>query len=251
MPMRNIKLILQYDGRAYHGWQSQKNAVAVQDVLQRAVEKITKNSVQIIGCGRTDAGVHAAAYVCNFFSDTTIPAENLVYALNANLPDDIVCQQAYEVSLQFHSKYSAVKKRYTYRILNRKINDVFWAPYTWQVKVPLEIEAMKKAAEAFVGTHDFAGFASSGLSVKTTVRTIYALEVEKDGDFFTMDVTGNGFLYNMVRIIAGTLAFSGMGKLDADKMPEIIASCDRTRAGITAPAKGLCLSEVIYEEGGK
>ena len=244
--MRNIKLIVQYDGTNYHGWQVQQNAVTVQEVIEKSIQAVTGARPHVTGCGRTDSGVHADKYVCNFFSDTKIPINKIVGALNSKLPKDIICKDAADMPTDFHATNSAVKKRYTYRILNSAVNDVFMSKYAWHYKYPLDVDAMKKAALAFIGEHDFIGFASSGFSVKTTVRTIYSLDIKKENDLITIDVTGNGFLYNMVRIIAGTLVFVGCGKINAGDMADIINSCDRNRAGITAPAEGLFLSEVYY-----
>jgi len=244
--MRNIKLTIQYDGTHYHGWQSQENAVTVQDVLENAVKEITGVRPKIIGCSRTDTGVHAKMFVCNFKSETVIPNRKLPLALNTKLPRNVVCLSAEDVEDNFHSRYHAKKKTYTYYIQNSQFPDVFKLDYAWHYPYKLDIEEMKKAAVAFLGEHDFIGFAASGFTVKTTVRTIYSLDVEKEDDLVKITVTGNGFLYNMVRIIAGTLAFCGCGKLNAADMPEIIASCDRKRAGITAPSQGLYLTEVYY-----
>ncbi len=246
--MRNIKLTLQYDGTAYHGWQIQPNALTVQEVVENSIKSIIGTHIHVTGCGRTDSGVHADKYICNFFSDTVIPIDKMANAINSKLPPDIVCKAAQDMPSEFHSKNSAVKKRYTYRILNSAFNDAFIGRYTWHYRGGIDVEAMQKAAAHFVGEHDFAGFASSGLSVKTTVRTIYSIDVTKNNDIISIDVTGNGFLYNMVRIIAGTLLFVGIGKLKAEDIPDIIASCDRNRAGITAPPEGLCLSEVYYRK---
>ena len=244
--MRNIKLTIQYDGKGYHGWQSQENAVTVQDALENAVKELTGTKPKIIGSSRTDTGVHARRFVCNFKSETTIPSERFPLAINTKLPEDIVCLMAEDVDMSFHSRYHAKKKTYSYHIQNSRFPDVFKHNYAWHFPYSLDVDEMKKAAEAFLGEHDFIGFAASGFTVKTTVRTIYSLDVERDGDLIKITVTGNGFLYNMVRIIAGTLAFCGCGKLDAGDMPEIIASRDRKRAGITAPASGLYLEEVFY-----
>lgn len=244
--MRNIKLTLQYDGTAYHGWQIQKNAVTIQETVEEAIEKITGARINPTGCGRTDAGVHAENYVCNFYTDLSIPAEKFPYALNSLLPNDIVCIGANEENADFHAKNSARSKRYVYRILNREFPDAFLCRYAWHVKYPLDVKKMQEAARAFVGEHDFIGFASSGFTVKTTVREIYSLDVTRDNDIITIDIKGNGFLYNMVRIIAGTLVFAGSGKINPATMAEIIASRDRNRAGITAPPQGLCLKEVYY-----
>lgn len=244
--MRNIKLILEFDGGAYHGWQRQTNAVTVQEVLETALGRITGEKVRIVGCGRTDAGVHACAYVCNFATDSRIPPERFAHALNSVLPEDIVCRASDEAPADFDSKRSAVSKRYTYLIYNSEFPDVFMRNRAWHCKYPLDTDKMQLAAQYFVGEHDFIGFAASGFTVKTTVRTIYSAEVAKKNDIISIDVCGNGFLYNMVRIIAGTLAFCGCGRIDWREMPDIIASRDRARAGITAPACGLYLSEVTY-----
>lgn len=244
--MKNIKLELQYDGTSYHGWQRQINALSVQQIIEDTLSKITGECISVVGCGRTDAGVHANSYIANFKSGTKIPSEKLHYALNSRLPRDIRCIRAENVDDDFHSKYCAKKKKYSYYILNSNIPNVFKSKYTWQYKHPLNVENMQKAAKAFVGTHDFVGFASAGLTVKTTVRTIYSLNVYEEGDIITIDVVGNGFLYNMVRIIAGTLVFIGGGKINVNDIKNIIDSCDRNRAGITAPPQGLFLTEVYY-----
>lgn len=245
--MRNIKLILEYDGSAYHGWQRQKNALTIQQLIEEALSKITREAIKAVGCGRTDAGVHAKAYVCNFKTNARIPAERIAYALNSVLPDDVVCKGSFDVPEEFDAKCSCISKRYTYKILASEFADAFLRDRVWHLKYPLDIESMKKAADGFVGEHDFAGFASAGFTVKTTVRTIYSLEVNQNGSIISIDVTGNGFLYNMVRIIAGTLVFCGMGKINPLDIPDIILSKDRNRAGITAPAGGLYLSEVTYK----
>lgn len=243
----NIKLKIQYDGTKYHGWQIQKNEKTVQETLMRALEKITGETVSVIGCGRTDTGVHAEGYVCNFNTDSSIPVERYPYALNAHLPCDIVCLDAREAPDDFHANRSAVGKRYVYKILNREFPDAVLCRYSWHYKYPLDADKMREAAKAFVGEHDFIGFASSGFTVKTTVREIYSLDVSRENDIITIDVAGNGFLYNMVRIITGTLVFVGGGKINPADIADIIASKDRNRAGITAPPQGLCLKEVYYK----
>lgn len=248
--MRNIKLTISYCGTAYHGWQSQKNATTVQDVLSSAILDLTGSKPQLTGCSRTDTGVHAKRFVCNFKSETKIPADKLSLALNTKLPPDIVCLSAEDVDMSFNARFCAKKKCYTYYIQNSRFPDVFMQNRAWHFPYPLDLDAMKTASQAFLGIHDFVGFAASGFTVKTTVRTIYSLDIEKNNDLLKITVTGNGFLYNMVRIIAGTLAFVGCGKIAASDMADIIASCDRKRAGITAPAEGLYLTEVFYDEEG-
>lgn len=242
----NIKLQLQYDGSAYNGWQIQPNGVTVQETVQNAIEKITGTRPRLTGCGRTDSGVHALGYVCNFFTDTKIPVSKIPYALNANMPEDIVCVCAEIVSDSFHSQKSALGKRYIYNILNTPFPDAFLRKYAWHYPYILDVDKMRLAARGFLGTHDFIGFASSGFTVKTTVRTINSLDVLRQDNKIVIDVSGNGFLYNMVRIIAGTLVYVGGGKISPDDIPGIILSKNRERAGITAPAQGLFLKEVYY-----
>jgi len=242
----NIKLTIQYDGTAYHGWQIQAEDITVESELTKALERVTGEKIKLNGCGRTDSGVHAMSYVCNFHTDSQIPVERYPYALNTYLPDDIVCKAAQPVNDDFNANRSAKSKRYIYRIYNNDIPDAFLARYTWQYKYALDVNQMREAAKAFIGEHDFVGFASSGFSVKTTVREIYSLDVTQENDVITIDVCGNGFLYNMVRIIAGTLVYVGSGKIEASEMEEIINSKCRERAGITAPPHGLCLKEVYY-----
>ena len=245
----NIKLNLQFDGTEYHGWQMQQNANTVQETVKNAIERCTKENIVLIGCGRTDAGVHAENYVCNFHTNSTIPPDRYPLALNPILPHDIVCLSSETVSPEFNANRSAKSKRYVYRILNREIPDVVLRRYAWNYKLSLDVDKMREAAKYFVGEHDFIGFASSGFTVKTTVRTIYSLDIIRTGDIITIDIHGNGFLYNMVRIITGTLLSVGRGKIAPEKIPDIIASKNRKRAGITAPAQGLWLKEVYYDEG--
>ncbi len=244
--MHNIKLTLQYDGTAYHGWQTQENAVTVQATVENVIKKLTGTKPQLVGCGRTDTGVHAKKYICNFKSETSIPCDKLPYALNSQLPGNIVCTHAEYADRNFDSRKSAKGKTYTYLIANSQYRNVFYTTRAWHYRYKLDIEEMRKAARHFLGTHDFIGFAASGFTVKTTVRTITDIKIDSDGDIISISVTGNGFLYNMVRIIAGTLVFAGNGKIKPEDIPDIIASKERKRAGITAPACGLYLTEVFY-----
>lgn len=242
----NIRLDLQFDGTDYHGWQIQPDAPTIQGILKDVWQKVTDEDVTPEGCGRTDAGVHAMRYIANVHTNTSVPYNKLPYALNTFLPNNIVCVNAEIVDDDFSASRSAVSKTYRYTILNSEFPDAFSGRFAWHYKYPLDIEKMKKAARGFIGTHDFIGFARSGFTVKTTIRTIYAIEIEKKGNIITIDITGNGFLYNMVRIMAGTLVFAGSGKIDPSMIPDIIDSRDRSRAGITAPPQGLCLKEVFY-----
>jgi len=244
--MKTIKLILKFVGTNYCGWQVQKNGITVQQCLNEAVSKVTGEKISTVGCGRTDSGVHAEAYVASFKTKSTIPPERFSYALNAFLPEDIVCVHSEVAEDDFDAGRSAIKKTYTYRIFNSEFNNPFYEPFTYHIKAPLDVEAMRSAARHFCGTHDFFGFAAAGFSVKTTVRTIYSLNISEKNNIINIEVTGDGFLYNMVRIIAGTLVFCGIHKIKPDEIPDIIASKDRSRAGITAPAKGLFLTEVFY-----
>ena len=244
--MHNIKLTLQYDGTSYHGWQTQENAVTVQATVENVIKKLTGTKPQLVGCGRTDTGVHAKKYICNFKSETSIPCDKLPYALNSQLPGNIVCTHAEYADRNFDSRKSAKGKTYTYLIANSQYRNVFYTTRAWHYRYKLDIEEMRKAARHFLGTHDFIGFAASGFTVKTTVRTITDIKIDSDGDIISISVTGNGFLYNMVRIIAGTLVFAGNGKIKPEDIPDIIASKERKRAGITAPACGLYLTEVFY-----
>ena len=246
--MRNIALLLQYKGTAYHGWQRQENALTVQEVVERALAKTLGEPCSVHGCGRTDAGVHAERYVCNFLSDTKIPDDRLAGALNHYLPSDIGVIGAQTTKQDFHAQYHIVRKRYRYIILNRHYGDVFLCDRVWHYRHTLDIDAMQSACLSFIGTHDFSAFCASGGSAREHTRTVYSLTCEKAGDLITIDICGNGFLYNMVRIIAGTLVYVGNGKIALQQVPGIIASGNRRLAGITAPAQGLYMYRVYYDE---
>lgn len=244
--MRNIKLIIEYDGTAYHGWQSQKNAVAVQDVVTEAVRRLTGENCSLTGSSRTDTGVHALGQVCNFFTESKIPADKFAFALNTMLPEDIVVHQSEEAAQDFHSRFSAKGKEYRYLIYNSTFPSALLRHKAWHVFYPLDADKMERAAGYLTGTHDFAAFCAAGGSAETTVRTITEARVKKNGALIEFSVAGNGFLYNMVRIIAGTLAEAGFGKIDPDAVRDIIEGRDRRKAGRTAPAHGLYLVEVYY-----
>lgn len=238
-----------YDGTFYHGFQRQKNGLTVQECLETAVKKLTGEEVNIIGCGRTDAGVHALNYTANFLSGTKIPAERLPLALNAYLPHDIRVFEACDADENFHARFSATGKTYIYRIVTGNVYNVFLKNYSWFYPGKLDFEEMEKAARHFLGTHDFKAFMAAGSPRKTTVRTITELKLSKKGeDEIEIEITADGFLYNMVRIIAGTLVYAGCGKIEESEIPDIILSGDRVRAGITAPPEGLALKQTYYGE---
>lgn len=245
--MKRIKLTVAYDGTNYHGWQVQPNAVTIEGKLNEAISELTKESIQVIGASRTDAGVHALGNVAVFDTESRIPGEKFSYALNQRLPDDIVIQQSQEVDKDFHPRYCTCEKTYEYVILNRKFPLPEYRNTAFFYYGDLDIKAMQEATKAFLGEHDFAGFCSAGAQVKTTVRTIYELTVEKkDNDMICIRVRGNGFLYNMVRIIAGTLLEVGKGNIEAKSLENRIAAADRSQAGPTAPARGLKLIRIQY-----
>lgn len=244
--MRNIKLILEYDGSNYHGWQSQANASSIQGVLEKAVSKLTGESCQIIGSGRTDAGVHALGQVANFFTNSKIPSEKFSYAINNLLPPDIVIKKSEEAGSDFHARFSATGKKYIYRIRNSIQPSALYRNKELHVRTPLDVTLMQASALYFLGEHDFAAFQASGSSVKTTVRKIYEIKLTNNDDIISLEITGNGFLYNMVRIITGTLIDVGVEKLKANDISEILQSRDRRRAGKTVPPYGLYLAQVFY-----
>lgn len=246
--MSNIMLRIAYDGTRYVGWQIQPNGVSIEEKLVQSIEKVTGEKVTLYGSGRTDSGVHALGQVANFHTTAHIPPERFAFAINAYLPKDIRVMTSEAVPVNFHSRYSAVGKAYLYQIDTGVIPSPFTMPYTWHVPYSLDMSALKKAKAAFVGRHDFAAFMASGSAVTDTVRQITALEMMEADHILKFRFTGNGFLYNMVRIIMGTIIDVGLGKLSADKIPAIIAEKDRRQAGMTAPAKGLFLERVFYPE---
>ena len=246
--MRNIKLTIEYDGTNYSGWQIQENGPSIQGEIETVLGIITGEKVRIHGSGRTDAGVHAKGQVANFKTSSAIPCERFAYALNGRLPRDIVIKDSREVNLDFHARYSAVGKKYSYLVINSKFPSALYRNYAYHVNYceRLDIDTLKKAARAFIGTYDFSGFMSSGSNATDTLRTIYELSVEKENGIIRFEYKGKGFLYNMVRIITGTLLYAGIGKINPEEIKDIILSKDRSRAGITVPACGLYLEEVYY-----
>ncbi len=250
MTLRNIKLTIAYDGTNYHGFQEQRSTglVTIQEVLEKCLRRLAGREIRVTGAGRTDAGVHARGQVVNFdAAGWNIPAERIVLALNGMLPRDIAALEAEEVGPEFHARYSALAKTYRYTIYNSRIPSPFWRLYSHFVPRPLDVEAMEKAAQKLVGTHDFASFQAAGSPIKNTVRTLFSADVCREGkELIHLTFRGNGFLYNMVRIMVGTLIEVGLGKRDPDDMEAILAARDRTRAGPTAPPEGLCLERVEY-----
>lgn len=245
----NILLDISYDGTNFCGFQVQKNGVSVCETLQNALEALFGARPDVKGCGRTDAGVHALHYALNFWAETSIPAEKLPLALNRHLPDAVRVNAARRVPEEFHARYSAHTKTYVYRIWNSPVESPFEAAYHHRISAPLDVEAMDKAAAKFVGTHDFLSLCSAGSSVAEkgdTVRTITACKAQRQGPLVTVTVTADGYLYNMVRILAGTLVQAGRGALAPDDVPAILAGRDRSLAGPTLPAKGLFLKQVDY-----
>lgn len=246
---RNFKrmlLTVSYDGTAYSGWQYQDNAPSVQEALEKALEEALGSFHRITGASRTDAGVHALGQRCHFDTSATIPAEKYPFVLNRFLPPDIRVTEGRQVPLHFHARYQAEGKWYTYRIHNAPQASALYRNMTAHVPVKLDEKAMDLAAQQLLGTHDFAAFAAAGGSAKTTVRTIDAVSVTREGDMVTLKIHGNAFLYNMVRIIAGTLIYIGQGKLDAACITRALETCSRLELGITAPASGLELTRVEY-----
>ncbi len=244
--MVRLLLTIRYDGTAYHGWQVQPNAVTVQQVLQDAVERITGVRSGLTGCSRTDAGVHAEMFCCATDNPTALRGEKLCMALNAVLPRDVAVYDVREVPADFHPRYDALGKRYEYRIYNGRQRHPFYEGRALHVNRPLDEVMLDKAAKDYLGTHDFAAFCASGSSVESTVRTVTHAEVRREGDMVIFAVEADGFLYNMVRIMAGTLLDIAAGKIDKEAIPAILDSLQREQAGNTAPAHGLYLQAVRY-----
>lgn len=245
--MRNIKLTIEYDGKDFNGWQKQPNKLNIQGEIERAIYNITKEEVDLIGSGRTDAGVHALGQVANFKTNSEISIEKLPLAINSQLKNSIVIKEAEEVDERFHSRYNAKHKTYRYIINNSKCGTAIYRNLEYSYPFKLDVEKMKQASKYFEGEHDFKAFKSSGTSSKNSVRTIYKAIVKQEGEKIIIELTGNGFLYNMVRIISGTLLDVGLGKIQPEEIPEMIESKDRQRAGKTLPAHGLYLVEVKYD----
>lgn len=246
--MRRIFLKIAYDGTNYHGFQVQPNAETIEGVLNRELSRILKEDITVIGASRTDAGVHALGNVAVFDTNARILGEKVAYALNVSLPEDIKIQQSMEVPQDFHPRYQKTVKTYEYKIYNARFPSPQHRLYEHFSYYKMEIDRMQAAANYLIGEHDFKSFCSIRAEVESTVRTIYDIKVTKNKEVITIRITGNGFLYNMVRIIAGTLMDAGQGFWEPEHMKEILEAKERFQAGETAPAKGLTLVGIEYPE---
>lgn len=247
--MRRIKLTVAYDGTEYSGWQIQPNAPTIESYLDKAIKELTGENVHVIGASRTDAGVHAMGNVAVFDTESTIPGEKFTFALNRFLPDSIVIQESREVAADFHPRHCNTRKTYEYRILNTTVPIPQKRLFSWNVTGEIDLEKMRKAATYIVGEHDFKSFCCVRTQVESTVRTIYSLDILEEKNEIVIRIQGNGFLYNMVRIIAGTLVQVGKGKYKPEYVKEMLEACDRTEAGQTAPPQGLTLMKIEYVDG--
>ena len=245
--MRNIKLVIEYDGKDFNGWQKQPTKLNIQGEIERAIMDITKeDSIELNASGRTDAGVHALGQVANFKTNSTMPVDKFPIAINNKVKKSIVIKSAEEVPERFHSRYNCKQKTYRYVINNSEYGSAIYRNQECHIPQKLDIDEMKKAIKHFEGEHDFKGFKASGTSSKNSVRKICKTKIDSEGDRIFIELTGSGFLYNMVRIISGTLVDVGLGKIKSDDIPEIILSGDRKRAGKTLPPQGLFLVKVEY-----
>lgn len=250
--MRRIRLVVAYDGTDYCGWQIQPNGITIEEVLNTTLKKLTGEDIHVIGASRTDSGVHALGNVAVFDTDSPIPPERMAYALNRKLPEDIVIVKSDEVPPNWHPRYQdRVSKTYEYHIYNAPVPDPMKRRYSTFVSFPMDADKMREGAAYLTGEHDFVSFCNIRTNVENTVRTIDEIVIENSGSDITIRVTGNGFLYNMVRIIAGTLIRVGRGFYTPGKVKEILEARQRTEAGVTAPPEGLTLLRIEYEEEGK
>lgn len=244
--MRNIKLTIEYDGKKFGGWQKQPNKLNIQGEIEKAIEEITGEKIDLNASGRTDAGVHSLGQTANFKTNSKIEIEKIPIAINSKLKQSIRIIKAEEVEENFHARYSCKGKKYRYIINNSKNGSAIYRDLEYHMPIKLNVEAMQKGIKYFEGEHDFKGFKASGTSSKSSVRTIYNAKVIQEGERIIIELEGNGFLYNMVRIISGTMVDVGLGKIKPEEIPEIIESKERSRAGKTLPPQGLYLVEVYY-----
>ena len=246
--MRNIRLTIEYDGKNFNGWQKQPNKLNIQGNLEKVISDLTKEEIEIIGSGRTDAGVHALGQVANFKTNSNIPIEKFAIAINSRIKQSIRIKKAEEVDERFHSRYNCKRKTYRYIINTSETGSAIYRNLEYNIKMQLDVKKMQEAVKFFIGEHDFSAFKSSGTSSKSSVRTIYNAKVEQDGERIIIELTGNGFLYNMVRIISGTLVEVGLNKIKPEDITKIIESKNRQNAGKTLPPCGLYLVSVEYEK---
>lgn len=248
--MRNIKIILDYDGSKYKGWQKQNqkgnNVSTIQDKIEKILSKMTGEEVQLIGCGRTDSGVHAQNYVANFKTNSTMVLEEIIEYINEYLPEDITIKGIREASERFHSRFNVKAKTYEYTIDNNEFKNVFLRKYAWHIEDQLNLEEMRKASKYLLGTHDFKSFTSLKSKNKSTIRTINNIEILENKNIIKIKINGNGFLLNMVRIIVGTLVQVGLGNIKSEDIEKILESKERSKDSEKAPAHGLCLLELSY-----
>ncbi|MBC8591554.1 tRNA pseudouridine(38-40) synthase TruA [Wansuia hejianensis] len=245
--MKNIKLVIEYEGTNYSGWQSQDNAIGIQAIIEDAIKEVTGEKVKLIGSGRTDSKVHALGQVANFFTNSNIPGNKFKYPLNIKLPEDIKIIDSEEVDKGFHSRFDATRKRYKYIIYNGSMPRPIYRNFSYHVDRKLNIGNMKESLKDLIGTNDYKSFMGPRTHVKSTIRTIYSIEIIEAGDFIEIVIEGNSFLRHMVRIIVGTLVHIGLGKIEKQELWNIMQNKDRKLAGPTAPAQGLFLEKVYYE----
>ena len=248
MQERNIALTLMYVGTAYHGWQVQKNAVSVAETLEKALSTVVCHPVKCTGAGRTDAGVHAEVYIANFHTRSSIPTDRIPLAVNTRLPDDIVVVKATEVPEHFNAIGSCLRKEYTYRIYNSRLGNAFYVNRAWFYPKHLDESIMQRAADCFVGTHDFSAVRAVGTEVRSPVRTVHYFNITRTGDLIECRVCANGFLYNMVRAMVGTCVYAAEGKFAPEDVSAILESRNRTAAGPTVPPGGLYMTQLWYDE---
>lgn len=248
--MRNIKMCLDYDGSKYKGWQKQNqkgNKVStIQDKIENVLNKMTGEEIQVIGCGRTDSGVHARNYIASFKTNSLMTIDEMLDYINEYLPEDIRVRDMKDASCRFHARYNVKSKTYLYTIDNNRFSDVFLRKYAWHIEKELNLEEMRKASEYLIGTHDFKSFTSLKAKNKSTLRTVNFIEIEEKNNIIILKINGNGFLLNMVRIITGTLVSVGLGEIKAEEVKNILEANERAKAKEKAPAHGLCLLELNY-----
>ncbi len=244
--MMNYLITMKYDGSAYHGWQRQDNAITVQQRVEEALQGLFRQNISVTGCSRTDTGVHANCFKCNFHTEKFIPHENIISGMNFFLPDDIAVYKSEEVSEDFNARFDCKSKEYIYKIYNGNVRDPFYINRALLYRIHLNEAELDKEAKSYIGTHDFSAFRAAGATTKTTVRTVLNAGVERQGDVVIFRVEADGFLYNMVRIMVGTLINISEGKIKSGSIPEIIESKNRLLAGKTQAPEGLYLNKVFY-----